>query len=316
MKKTLLSVLFVVLCAAPVWAGSGGDVNGDGEINIGDVNALIDMILSGTYNAAADTNGDGEINISDVNAVIDNILGGGQHTGTDPVSYTVDDVSFTMIHVDGGTFRMGATEEQLYPSNAEKPVHEVTLSSFFIGQTEVTNGLWKAVTGSYPRGYYYVNPTYAAEAVSWDECQEFITKLNQLTGKTFRMPTEAEWEYAARGGNKSKSYVYAGGNDIEDVAWYRTNGKHQCHTVATKAPNELGLYDMSGNESEWCSDWYGAYTGDAQTNPTGPATGTERVFRGGNHESDKDDCRLSHRRSFAPDYNGHWTGLRLVIVNP
>ena len=208
-----------------------------------------------------------------------------------PEIFTVGGVSFKMIPVEGGTFTMGATAEQ--GSDAydwEKPAHEVTLSSYCIGDAEVTQALWQAVMGSNP-SYFTGNLQRPVERVSWNDCQTFITKLNQLTGKTFRLPTEAEWEYAARGGNKSQGYKYAGSNTLGDVAWYDGNSSSTTHPVATKAPNELGLYDMSGNVWEWCQDWYGSYSSGAQTNPTGPTLGSARVYRGGSWYYYASSCR-------------------------
>ena len=187
-------------------------------------------------------------------------------TGT----FTVNGVTFTMIAVEGGTFQMGATSEQGSDAESdEKPVHSVTLSDYCIGETEVTQELWEAVMGSNPSGFSGY-PQRPVEKVSWNDCQEFITKLNQLTGKNFRLPTEAEWEYAARGGNKSQGYKYSGSNTIDNVAWYYSNSASRTHDVKTKSPNELGIYDMSGNVWEWCYDWYGSYSSGSQTNPTGP----------------------------------------------
>ena len=185
-----------------------------------------------------------------------------------------------MVFVKGGTFTMGATAEQIGYGNNETPAHQVTLSDYFIGKTEVTQELWYAVMGNNP-SYFTRSSRNPVEQVSWHDCQSFIQKLNQLTGLRFRLPTEAEWEYAARGGNKSKGYKYSGSNNIGDVAWCYDNSSETTHEVGTKAPNELGLYDMSGNVWEWCSDWYGRYSSSAQSNPTGPSSGSFRVFRGG-----------------------------------
>ena len=165
------------------------------------------------------------------------------------------------------------------------------------------------------------NPSYfkkrnsrPVDQVSWYDCQKFIKKLNKLTGRTFRLPTEAEWEFAARGGNESKGYKYSGSNSIDNVAWYRSNSGFVTHDVKTKFPNELGLYDMTGNVYEWCQDLYGSYSSSAQTNPTGPATGFFRVLRGGSWYVDAGDSRVSNRSSRAPEYGDHDYGLRLVLV--
>ena len=202
-----------------------------------------------------------------------------------------------MVWVEGGTFLMGATTEQGgYAYADEFPVHQVTLSGFYISKYEVTNELWWAVMyRDDPMYMMYDDPHYPVEKVRWVECQKFIHELNGLTGKHFRLPTEAEWEYAARGGNQSQGYKYSGSNDIDEVAWYKGNSGRTTHSVGTKTPNELGLYDMSGNVDEWCQDWYGDYQKDSQTSPTGPSLGSENVNRGGSYFSDARGCRLSIR---------------------
>ena len=193
---------------------------------------------------------------------------------------TLNNLTANMVYVSGGTFTMGATSEQGSDAyDGEKPVHSVTLSSFYICKYEVTQALWKAVMGSNPSNWK--GDDLPVETVSWDDCQTFIRKLNALTGKNFRLPTEAEWEFAARGGNNSRGYKYAGSNNIETVAWYDGNSGNKTHVVGTKSPNELGLYDMSGNVWEWCQDRYGSYSGASQTNPTGASSGSNRVLRGG-----------------------------------
>jgi formylglycine-generating enzyme required for sulfatase activity len=188
----------------------------------------------------------------------------------------------------------------------------VTLSSYGIGQTEVTQALWQAVMGNNPSGFTG-DLQRPVECVSWYDCQTFISKLNELTGKTFRLPTEAEWEYAARGGKRSQGYKYAGSNDINEVAWCHNNSSSTTHTVATKTPNELGLYDMSGNVWEWIQDWYGRYSNAAQTNPTGPASGSGRVYRGGGWENIVNDCRVSARYGMELNYHWYSIGLRLAL---
>ena len=213
-----------------------------------------------------------------------------------------------MIPVEGGTFQMGSNDSDAYSD--EQPVHQVTLSSFSIGETEVTQELWQAVMGSNPS--YFKGSKLPVEQVSWNDCQTFITKLNQLAGKTFRLPTEAEWEFAARGGNRSKGYIFSGSNTIDDVAWYNSNSNNSTHPVATKAPNELGIYDMSGNVWEWCQDWYGDYSGGSQTNPTGPTSGSDRAGRGGSWRYNAGNCRVSFRASFSPTGSGNNLGFRLA----
>ena len=227
-------------------------------------------------------------------------------------TYTVNGVSFTMIAVKGGTFRMGATAEHAdYAYDREYPVHNVTLSDFYIGETEVTQELWDAVMGSNP-SYFTGNMQYPVEYVSWNECQEFISKLNALTGENFKLPTEAQWEYAARGGNKASGYLYSGSNNIGDVAWYNNNSNDKTHAVKTKAPNELGIYDMSGNVWEWCSDWSGSYSSSLVTDPVGPSSGSDRVLRGGNWYGHAFHCRVTNRPESNPDYRDLSFGLRLA----
>ena len=297
------------------YGGLKGDVNGDGEINIADVNAVINVILGdGSSNPSADVNDDGEVNIADVNVIITIILGDAS-TSVGIETFTANGVEFKMVKVDGGTFTMGATPEQGDDAyNSEKPAHKVTLSSYSIGQTEVTQELFLAVMG-YNWSHFTGDMNLPADQLSWNECQQFITKLNQITGKTFRLPTEAEWEYAARGGKQSKGYKYAGSNNIDEVAWYN-DGISTLGTkpVATKKPNELGLYDMSGNVMEWCSDWYGPYSSEAQTDPVGPENGTNRITRGGCYDfSLPRMCRVSARRDYSPTFEAPANGLRLAL---
>lgn len=223
---------------------------------------------------------------------------------------TVNGIKYNMVWVDGGTFRMGATSEQGSEISDEKPVHSVTLSGYYIGKTEVTQALWQAVMGSNPS--YFEGDDLPVEQVSWDDCQEFIRKLNSLTGQNFRLPTEAEWEFACRGGNNSRGYKYSGSNYIDNVAWYDGNSGDKTHPVATKSPNELGIYDMSGNVWEWCADWYGDYSSGRQTNPKGPYGGSSRVSRGGGWFYSARDCRSSYRFN-SPTFRFNLLGLRLAL---
>lgn len=233
-----------------------------------------------------------------------------------PVSYsngvlTVNGVQYCMIKVEGGTFTMGATSEQGSDANDnEKPTHQVTLSTYYIGRTEVTQALWEAVMGSNPSSFK--GKKLPVENVSYDDCKQFIEKLNVMTGQDFRLPTEAEWEFAARGGNQSHGYKYSGSNYLDDVAWFGENSGSETNTVATKRPNELGIYDMSGNVFEWCRDSYANYTSSPQTNPRG-GSGSNRVYHGGSWCHDARYCRVSYRNSRWPDFRSHDLGLRLVL---
>ena len=217
-----------------------------------------------------------------------------------------------MVRVEVGTFTMGATAEMKDPYNDEKPTHRVTLTNdYYIGKYEVTQALWQTVMGKNPSKFKGDN--LPVERVGWDDCQEFISKLNDITGKTFRLPTEAEWEYAARGGNKSRGYQYSGSNNLLDVAWFRDNSGSKTHGVGTKQANELGIYDMSGNVWEWCQDWYGTYSSSSRVNPTGANSGSDRVFRGGSWFNYAWSCRSSCRRRNAPYDDDSFLGLRLVL---
>ena len=317
-------LLALALVALPLQAAAGlrGDVNGDGEVNITDATKLIANLLGGDnlidqYNA--DVNRDGEINITDATTLIAYILGNLDFPPEEE-EFNVGGVSFVMIPVEGGTFTMGATNEQGTDANdRERPVHQVTLSTYYIAQTEVTQELWIAVMGDNPS--YFRDSTLPVESVSWDDCQQFIAALNALTGRTFRLPTEAEWEFAARGGIKSEGYKYAGSDMLDAVGWYSGNDSwmmrgtdyYGTHYVATRNPNELGLNDMSGNVHEWCQDWFAGYSIEAQTNPTGPSSGTGRVYRGGCWYFDQWFCRVSFRNSVAPSYRSYGIGMRLAL---
>ncbi len=227
-------------------------------------------------------------------------------------TFIVNGVSFNMIKVEGGTFTMGATSEQGSDAyDREKPAHSVTLSDYSIGETEVTQELWEAVMGSNPS--YFKGDKNPVEQVSWDDCQTFIKKLNSLTGQSFRLPTEAEWEYAARGGKKSNGYKYSGSNTLGNVAWYTDNSRKKTHPVKTKQANELGLYDMSGNVFEWCSDWFDSYSRSSQVNPQGPSSGSSRVDRGGGWSEDAWTSRVSYRSHCLPGFRSSDLGFRLAL---
>lgn len=235
-----------------------------------------------------------------------------RNSSTTGLSAELNKLINNMVYVSGGTFTMGATSEQ--GSDAEfyeKPTHSVTLSSYYICKYEVTQALWRAVMGSNPSKF--IGDNLPVEQVSWYDCQTFINRLNSYTGRNFRLPTEAEWEFAARGGNYSRHYKYSGSNYISDVAWYEDNSGNRTHPVGTKQANELGLYDMSGNVYEWCSDWYGSYSSYSQSNPTGPNSGSFRVIRGGSWIIIARGCRSSIRGNNEPGNRDCGLGLRLVL---
>jgi formylglycine-generating enzyme required for sulfatase activity len=292
-----------------------GDVDADGNVNISDVTALIDYLLSGNasgiFLANADCDLDGNVNISDVTTLIDYLLSG---NWPGEQEFTVGGVTFKMVPVFGGTFTMGFTGETPdIDDEGALPAHQVTLSSYSIGETEVTQALWVAVMGSNP-SYYTGDTSRPVEKVSWNDCQEFITKLNQMTGMTFRLPTEAEWEFAARGGNMSHGYMYAGSNTLGDVAWNSNNNSAKTtQPVGQKSPNELGLYDMSGNVWEWCNDYYDVYSANAQTNPTGPTSGSDRVARGGAFFNNQGSHRVWFRIHSSAGHYADGLGFRLAL---
>lgn len=233
----------------------------------------------------------------------------------DVITINVGNVSFDMIKVEAGSFIMGCTSEQgddCYDD--EKPYHRVTISSdYYIGKFEVTQELWEAVMGTNPSDSKAFD--LPVESVSWNDAQEFCAELSRMTGRRFRLPTEAEWEYAARGGKKSTNVKYSGSSNVDDVAWYTDNSGSQTHPVGKLLPNELGIYDMSGNVWEWCQDWFGNYGSASQTDPIGPVSGSARVLRGGGWRDLVGlFCRVSFRDSYDPDYGLNRYGFRIVLV--
>lgn len=224
-----------------------------------------------------------------------------------------DGISIEMVKVEGGTFMMGATPEMKNSWTEERPIHQVTLTNdYYIGKYEVTQSLWCALMDNNPS--YFKGDNLPVEQVSWDDCQKFINKLNDITGRKFRLPTEAEWEYAARGGKKSRGYQYSGSNKISDVAWYSSNSEHKTQPVGLKLANELGLYDMSGNVDEWCFDRFGFYSALSQTNPLGADDGICRVYRGGSWEQTAGFCRSSDRSNYGTSKNRIYNlGFRLAL---
>jgi len=249
-----------------------------------------------------------------------------------------------MVFVQGGTFNMGFNYQEstgtIYEViGASEPTQKVTLNSFYIGKYEITQGEWKAIMGNNPSSFAK-GDKYPVENVSWDDIQVFIARLNEATGKQYRLPTEAEWEFAARGGStdnsnkngankamsstmggmilgsinnvKNKDYKYSGSNKLDDVAWHKKNSGGSTHPVGTKSPNELGIYDMSGNVFEWCNDWYGKYDKKAQSNPQGPPSGTTRVYRGGSWSDDAKSVQVSYRHNSIPNTKENTLGFRIA----
>ena len=292
-KKTFFKTVFILcLMALPLSTVADdfirGDVNQDGKVSSTDVTTLINYLLTQQWP---------------------------QEEPTDPevVTYVLNGIEINMVHVEGGTFTMGASGADTEAEDNEYPAHIVTLSDYWICTTEVTQQLWRAVMGSNPSSFTgdLLRPV---EKVSWNDCQNFITKLNEMTGQNYRLPTEAEWEFAARGGNKSHGYKYAGSDDVNEVAWFKDNSVDETHPVAQKLPNELGLYDMSGNVWEWCSDWFGSYYAtDGQTNPQGPSSGSYRVNRGGGWSGSASSCRVLRRTRSLPTGTSSVIGLRLAL---
>lgn len=298
------------------------DADMSGELDINDVVAVIHYVLTGDASMIsldnADVNNNGSVDINDVTKIIEGVLNGVTLPPPDPegiVTYTVNGVSFEMVPVEGGTFMMGSTRNV-----EEQPVHQVTLSDYWIGKTEVTRGLWRAVMGWVTQeGLSGMTDEHPVCWVSWDQCQEFVDKLNELTGLSFHLTTEAQWEFAACGGNLSHGYLYAGSDNIDEVACYDTNGAPI--RVGRLWPNELGLYDMSGNVGEICQDTFfgirGSYSSEPQTDPVytqddNPAM-RKVVVRGGAIWYGAAGCTVTYR--FELDHSKEWmfTGMRLAL---
>ncbi len=238
-------------------------------------------------------------------ALFDGVSSGGTTNASTPTggnveTFTVNGVTFEMVKVDGGSFMMGSYEGD----SDEQPVHNEAVATFYIGKTEVTQRLWTAVMGSNPS--YFRGENMPVENVTWFDCQEFVERLSRLTGRIFRLPTEAEWEYAARGGNQSRGYTYSGSNDLYRVGWYTENSGDTTHPVGQKLDNELGIYDMSGNVWEWCSDNY-------SDNYSSPRNSSYRVIRGGGWNGSAANCRIANRYCYTPGYRYRNLGLRLAL---
>ena len=232
------------------------------------------------------------------------------------LTLTASGVQFTMVRVEPGTFMMGPIEGDTSAYDREMPAHQVTLTKpYYIAETDVTQELYQAVMGVNPSQFTF-GANLPVERVSYTDAMTFCEQLSSKTGCTFTLPTEAQWEYAARGGHKAPATptLYAGSNNIDEVAWYIDNSDGRTHAVRTKAPNELGLYDMTGNVWEWCLEWYSNYTADAQTDPAGSAEGTERVCRGSCWYRPAVRCRISMRDPSADDTRVNLLGFRVVML--
>ena len=233
------------------------------------------------------------------------------------LSFQVGDVEFDMQRVEGGVFVMGGTREQHRERIAsDLPTHTVALDAYYIATTEVTQALWQAVMKGWYVSDEWNTPSLPITDVNWFDCQEFIRRLDSITGMPFRLPTETEWEFAARGGNRSKGYRFAGGDKVEEVGWGLSNAGFRKHSVGEKKPNELGLYDMTGNVSEWCSDWYGMYYLGTEKNPQGAQEGELKIVRGGSFDNCKENSHLSRREYYAPFQSMNYCGLRLALSLP
>lgn len=231
--------------------------------------------------------------------------------------FEVNGVEFDMQRVEGGVFVMGGTREQHRENIAsDLPAHTVSLDAYYIASTEVTQALWQAVMHEWCVSDEWHTPNHPITDVNWYDCQNFVKRLDSITGMPFRLPTEAEWEFAARGGNKSKGFRYAGGNVVNEVSWGLNNAGFRTHSVGCRKANELGLHDMTGNVSEWCSDWYGRYYLGTEPNPKGAMEGTLKVVRGGSFDNCEDNSYLSRREYYNPEQTMNYCGLRLALTLP
>lgn len=231
--------------------------------------------------------------------------------------FEVNDIPFSMQRIENGVFLMGGTREQHHERlSTDLPTHTVALNAYYISHTEVTQSLWKAVMPEWEIMDELNNPNYPITDVSWYDCQVFIHRLDSITGMPFRLPTEAEWEFAARGGNETQGFRFAGGNILDSVSWGLSNGGFRKHTVGLKKPNELGLYDMTGNVSEWCSDWYAPYYIGTEPNPKGPITGDNKIVRGGSFDNCQANSHISYRHYQRPEESTQYCGLRLAMTLP
>lgn len=230
------------------------------------------------------------------------------------ITIEINGVAIPMKLIPGGTFTMGGSLEGIDYKDNELPAHSMKVESFYVSEYEVTQRLWTAVMGTNPSEF--IGEQNPVESVSWYDCVEFTKKLSSLTGRTFRLPTEVEWEYAAKGGANQENYEFAGSNHIGDVAWAASNSGKTTHPVGQKNCNGCGLYDMSGNVYEWCSSWYAPYTVETMNNPLGPNSGEDKVFRGGSWKYSDTYCRVTYRPHTKPNGRYNNLGLRLVLEIP
>lgn len=271
---------------------------------------LSNMNCSGNSSNQSSENNEAEV----ANDVKENVMKA-KITPIDSIPKSIQDILDNMVDISGGTFTMGCTSEQKNCREDEKPTHSVTLSNFKMAKYEITEIQWRTIMGN---NFHEVRfsgcDNCPVVKASWNDIQEFIERLNNLTGDKFRLPTEAEWEYAARGGNKSKQYQYAGSNTLDEVTWYWRNSNHRTHPVGRKKPNELDLHDMMGNVSEWCSDWYGEnyYSVGTSNDPKGASSGEYKVIRGCSFGSYEKHFRFAVRHFLVPAYNDSHTGFRLA----
>ena len=271
-------------------------------------------MLSGSKDPNYDVNGDGKVKVNDLTDVIDTAIAQAPWNGVQEVKVGDDVYTFRMMPIKPGTFTMGSPNTEMGRGTNEGPQHEVTITKeYWIAETQVTQDLWQLVMGNNPSANKSLYTKHPVENVSWNDCQAFIAKLNEITGKKFRLPTEAEWEFAARGGTLSKGYKFAGSNNQKEVAWYVSNSNGTTQPVAQKQPNELGIFDMSGNVAEWVNDYYKAYSAEAVTDPTGPASGSFRVYRNGGYSDKAANVRIAYRYMQSQTYKQPFIGLRLAL---
>jgi formylglycine-generating enzyme required for sulfatase activity len=325
MKKLLLTFfIFAALCAEAqsvkeVWAEiSGGKVmvhytlNASTPVDVllsysSDVGSPFSPCISTSGHLKKQTSGD---KIITWDCIADKVTQGNMlFKVTVAASDTSINYEIEMAYVRGGSFTMGCTNKRMDCTPNESPAHIVTVDNFYIGKYEITQAQWKSVMDNNPSGFVDSSLRSPVERVSWNEIQEFIRKLNAKTGKNYRLPTEVEWEYAARGGNASKGYKYSGGYLADEIGWSVSNSGSSTHPVGTKSPNELGIYDMSGNVWEWCSDFYGDY---APINPADVPPNSHYVIRGGGWSHHVMNCRVSRRGGVYPDFRYDFLGFRLA----